>query len=83
MAEREEEPKEALDEGEIREWKSLFKTQYSKNEDHGIWSHHFMANRWGHNGNSERHLFSWAPESIWMVATDMKWKDTCSLEEKL
>ena len=20
--------------------------------DHGIWSHHFMANRWGNNGNS-------------------------------
>ena len=22
------------------------KTQHSENEDHGIWSHHFMANRW-------------------------------------
>ena len=22
-------------------------TQYSKNKDHGIWSHHFTANRWG------------------------------------
>ena len=21
-------------------------------EDHGIWSHHFMANRWGNSGNS-------------------------------
>ena len=21
---------------------------------HGTWSHHFMANRWGNNGNSER-----------------------------
>ena len=21
---------------------------------HGIWSNHFMANRWGNNGNSER-----------------------------
>ena len=29
-------------------------TQHSKNEDHGIWSHHFMANRWGNNGNSDR-----------------------------
>ena len=27
--------------------KSWLKTQHSKNEDHGIWSHHFMANRWG------------------------------------
>ena len=25
--------------------------------DHGIWSHHFMANRWGKNGNSERFYF--------------------------
>ena len=23
---------------------------------HGIWSHHFMANRWGNNGNSDRLL---------------------------
>ena len=23
-------------------------------KDHGIWSHHFMANRWGNSGNSER-----------------------------
>ena len=25
--------------------------------DHGIQSHHFMANRWGNNGNSERLIF--------------------------
>ena len=25
--------------------------------DHGIWSHHFMANRWGNNGNSDRFYF--------------------------
>ena len=30
------------------------KTQHSKNKDHGIQSHHFMANRWGNNGNRER-----------------------------
>ena len=23
-----------------------------KNKDHGIWSHHFIANRWGNSGNS-------------------------------
>ena len=28
-----------------------------KNEDHGIWSHHFMANRWGNNGNVDRVSF--------------------------
>ena len=31
------------------------KAQHSENEDHGIWSHHFMANRWG---NSVR-LYFW------------------------
>ena len=49
--------KEPLDESERIEWKSWLKTQHSKNEDHGIWSHHFMANRWGNNGNSERLYF--------------------------
>ena len=31
----------------------------SKNEDHGIWSHHFMANRWGNSGNSVRLFIFW------------------------
>ena len=26
--------------------------QKTKIMDHGIWSHHFMANRWGNSGNS-------------------------------
>ena len=26
--------------------------------DHGIWSHHFMENRWGNSGNSDR-LYFW------------------------
>ena len=34
------------------ESKSWLKAQHSENEDHGIWSHHFMANRWGNSGNS-------------------------------
>ena len=37
--------KEPLDESEKGEWKSWLKTQHSKNEDHGIRSHHFMADR--------------------------------------
>ena len=41
--------KEPLDESEGGERKSWLKTQHSKNEDHGIQSHHFMANRWGNN----------------------------------
>ena len=34
----------------------MYKTlaQHSENEDHDIWSHHFMENRWGNSGNSGR-----------------------------
>ena len=73
---------ELLGESEREEWKSWLKAQHSKNEDHGIQSHHFMANRWGNNENSET-LFSWAPKSLQMVTAAMKLKDACSLEEKL
>ena len=48
---------EPLDESERGEWKSLRITQHSENEDHGIWSHHFIENRWGNNGNSDRFYF--------------------------
>ena len=37
--------------------KSWLKAQHSENEDHGIQSHHFMANRRGNKGNSERFNF--------------------------
>ena len=30
------------------------KLNIQKNEDHCIWSHHFMGNRWGNSGNSVR-----------------------------
>ena len=56
--------------------------QHSKSKDHGILSHHFMATRWGKNGNIDR-LFSWAPKSLQMMPAAMKLKDACSLEEKL
>ena len=45
--------KEPLDQSERGEWKSWLKTQHSENKDHGIWSHHFLANRWGNNDNRE------------------------------
>ena len=35
----------------------LLKHNIQKNEDHGIWSHHFVANRWGNNGNNDRLFF--------------------------
>ena len=82
MAESKEELNNLLMKVKRGELKSWLKIHHSKNEDHGIQSHHFMANRWRNNGNSER-LFSWAPKSLQMVTAAMKLKDACSLEEKL
>jgi len=71
--------KEPSDDSERGKWKSWVNTQYSKNEDCGIWSHYVMANRLG----KWQTLFSWAPKSLWMVTVAMKLEDVCSLEEKL
>ena len=55
MAESEEELKSVmLRMKEESEKAGLKLNKLSKNEDHGIWSHHFMANRWGKSGNSGR-----------------------------
>ena len=47
MAESEEELKSLLMKVKEESKKSWLKDQHSENEDHGIWSHHFMGNRWG------------------------------------
>ena len=47
MAEREEELKSLL--MKVKEEIA----QHSENEDHGIWSHHFMGNRWGNSGKCQ------------------------------
>ena len=60
-----------------------FKAQHSENEDHGIRSHHFMANRWGNSGNSVRLYFLGSPKSLQVVIAAMKLKDAYSLEGKL
>ena len=52
MAESEEELKSLLKVKEDSEKVGL-KLNIQKT-DHGIWSHYFMVNRWGNNGNSER-----------------------------
>ena len=44
-------------------------------------SYHFMANRWGNSGNSDRLYYGGAPKSLQMVTAAMKLKDACSLEE--
>ena len=33
-----------------------------RKKDHGIWSHHFMGNRWGNSGNSGR-LYFFGPQN--------------------
>ena len=52
MAESEEELKSLLMRVKEESEKVGLKLQHSENEDHGIWSHHFMGNRWGNSGNS-------------------------------
>ena len=44
--------------------KAGLKLNIEKNTDHGIWSHHFMANRWGNKGNSERLYFLGLQKSL-------------------
>ena len=54
MAESEEELKSLLMKVKEESEKSGLKLNIQKKEDHGIQSHHFMTNRWGSNGNSDR-----------------------------
>ena len=47
MAESEEELKSFVMRMKEESEKADLKLNIQKNKDHGIWSHHFMANRWG------------------------------------
>ena len=58
--------------------KAGFKFDIEKNEDHGIQSHHFMANRWGNSGNNGRLYFGGLQNHC-----SQKLKDGYSLEERL
>ena len=55
MVESEEELKSPLI--KVKEESEKAGVKHSKNEDHSIQSHHFMANRWGNNVNSDRLYF--------------------------
>ena len=55
MAENEEELKSLCI--KVKEETDEAGLEHSKNKDHGIWSHHFIANRWRNNGNSDRLYF--------------------------
>ena len=54
MAESEDKPKSLLMKVKEESENVSLNLNYSKNKDHGIWSHHFMANKWGNSGNSGR-----------------------------
>ena len=58
MAESEEELKSVLMKVKEESEKLGLKLNIQKTKDHGIWSHHFMANRYGKSGHSER-LYFW------------------------
>ena len=57
MIENEEELKSLLMKVKVESEKVGLKLSIQKNEDHGIQSHHFMGNRWGNSGNSDRLYF--------------------------
>ena len=57
MAESEEELKSLLMKVKEESEKVGLKLNIEKNQDHGIWSDHFMANRWGNSGNNDRLYF--------------------------
>jgi len=57
MTESEEELRSLLMKVKEESEKAGLKLNIQKNKDHGIWSHHFRANRWGNKGNSDRLYF--------------------------
>ena len=79
MAESKEELKNLL---KVKEESEKVGLKLSIQKTEIMTTHHFMANRWGNNGNSDR-LFWGSPKSLQMVTAAMKLKDVCSLEEKL
>ena len=58
MVESEEKLKNLLMNVKEESEKVGLKLKHSEIKDHGIWSNHFMANRWVNNGNSGR-LYFW------------------------
>ena len=61
MAENEEELKSLMMKVKEETEKAGLKLNI-ENKDHGMQSHHFMANRWGNSRNSER-LYFWVPQN--------------------
>ena len=83
MAESEEELKRLLMNVKEESEKASLKLNFQKTKFMASSSHHFMANRWGNNGNSDRLNFGGSKITADVVTAAMKLKDVCSLEEKL
>ena len=66
MAENEEELKSLLMKMKEESEKSGLKLNIQKMKI-GIWSHHFMANRWGNSGNSDRLFFGLQNHCRWWL----------------
>ena len=72
MAESEEELKSLLMKVKDKNENTAFKLNIQKNEDYGIWSYHFMANRWGKCRNSVKfHFLGLQNHCGWWMATAM------------
>ena len=67
---------------EESEKRTGLKVNIQKNEDHGIWSHHFMVNRWETMETVTDFIFLGSKITADGTVA-MKLKDACSLEEKL
>ena len=80
MAESEEELKSLL--MKVKEDTEKVGLRLNIQKTNGIWSHHFMANRWGNSRNSVRLIFGGSKITADVTAA-MKLKDAYSLEEKL
>ena len=77
MAESEQELKSLLMKVKVENEKPGLKNSAFKKPDHGIWSHHFMANRWEKMKTLTDFIFQGS------MTTAMKLINTWSLEEKL
>ena len=82
MAENEEELKNLLMKLKEESEKAGLEPNNSKNKDHGIQSHDFIANRWKKLETVTDFIFLGSKITSAVIAA-MKLKDTCFLKEKL
>ena len=75
MSESEEELKNLLMKVKEESEKASLKLNFQKTKivASGIWDHHFMVNRWGNNGNSEK---------LYFLGLQITADDECSHETK-